>query len=503
MDFRSLLQSLDTLNEADVKHKGTYGTSHGKEDVRDQYGHRIGKVNKDADTKKDAPKKGRGRPKKGSDDSGEVKSYDTKSLHNVFGGGKKPSKEVGKTSKKHSLKEYIEEVATTKQLDEDNQFRTQPVPQQNKQMQMVTGPDGKPVLDQPVPTDTALRVANALNVSDVSEEMDEGSIQGGVWTATPPKPGQPNVPAPSGDPEGVPSSKVIRPTTTTKTPSPSISQPMGTIKGGVWTADPPKAGEKGVPAPVPIDEESLDEKAVSKAQQRFMGMVHAAQKGEKPASPEVAKVAKDMGKKDAKDFASTKHKGLPDHVKEDKVDLDNEDLPSAAVPGVSAESVLPKRTNEILWTATGKVCEGRPFVERVKMYEKKGGGWRMGKQRDEQVYNNLKEFYTNEIQPRKEAKEILVRRRMGEAVPDVVGDKQFQDHEVSMARASLVNIGRAVQELLGKIGNQEKNLPGWIQDHITNAENYIMQASSNYHDGSDEKLQGNDITGPIQAKHTA
>ncbi len=53
--------------------------------------------------------------------------------------------------------------------------------------------------------------------------------------------------------------------------------------------------------------------AVSKAQQRFMGMVHAAQKGEEPASPEVAKVAKDMDKKDAKDFASTKHKGLPMH----------------------------------------------------------------------------------------------------------------------------------------------------------------------------------------------
>jgi hypothetical protein len=51
--------------------------------------------------------------------------------------------------------------------------------------------------------------------------------------------------------------------------------------------------------------------AVSKAQQRFMGMVHAAQKGEEPASPEVAKVAKDMDKADAKDFASTKHKGLP------------------------------------------------------------------------------------------------------------------------------------------------------------------------------------------------
>ena len=65
------------------------------------------------------------------------------------------------------------------------------------------------------------------------------------------------------------------------------------------------------------DEVELDEKAVSKKQQRFMGMVHAAQKGEKPASKEVAKVAKSMGKKDAEDFAATKHKGLPEKKKKD------------------------------------------------------------------------------------------------------------------------------------------------------------------------------------------
>jgi hypothetical protein len=56
----------------------------------------------------------------------------------------------------------------------------------------------------------------------------------------------------------------------------------------------------------------LEEKAVSKKQQKFMGMVHSAQKGEKPASKEVAKVAKTMKKGDAEDFASTKHKGLPE-----------------------------------------------------------------------------------------------------------------------------------------------------------------------------------------------
>jgi hypothetical protein len=53
--------------------------------------------------------------------------------------------------------------------------------------------------------------------------------------------------------------------------------------------------------------------SVSKAQQRFMGMVHATQKGDMDSpSPEVSKAADSMSDKDAKDFASTSHKGLPD-----------------------------------------------------------------------------------------------------------------------------------------------------------------------------------------------
>ena len=58
------------------------------------------------------------------------------------------------------------------------------------------------------------------------------------------------------------------------------------------------------------------EKAKSKSQQRFFGMVHATQKGDKPASKEVEKAAKGMSKKDAMDFAKTKHKGLPNKVSE-------------------------------------------------------------------------------------------------------------------------------------------------------------------------------------------
>jgi len=61
----------------------------------------------------------------------------------------------------------------------------------------------------------------------------------------------------------------------------------------------------------------VPEKAVSKAQRKFMGMAHAIQKGEKikGASPELKKVAKTMKPTDTHDFAVTKEKGLPKKVK--------------------------------------------------------------------------------------------------------------------------------------------------------------------------------------------
>lgn len=86
------------------------------------------------------------------------------------------------------------------------------------------------------------------------------------------------------------------------------------------------------------EEAPLDEKAVSKKQQRFMGMVHAAQQGEKPASAEVAKVAKSMGKKDAEEFAATKHKGLPEKKKAKKEESVEETTTSGSVATAPAES---------------------------------------------------------------------------------------------------------------------------------------------------------------------
>ena len=67
--------------------------------------------------------------------------------------------------------------------------------------------------------------------------------------------------------------------------------------------------------------------ALSKKQQRFFGIVRAIQKGEQaPTTPETAKAARDMKKGDVKDFASTKHKGLPEKkVKKEETNYKSRD----------------------------------------------------------------------------------------------------------------------------------------------------------------------------------
>jgi len=67
-----------------------------------------------------------------------------------------------------------------------------------------------------------------------------------------------------------------------------------------------------------LEQALLNEKAKSKSQQRFMGMVYKCQETGDCASEEVRKAAKSMKKKDAEDFARTKHKGLPEKKKKPK-----------------------------------------------------------------------------------------------------------------------------------------------------------------------------------------
>jgi len=69
-----------------------------------------------------------------------------------------------------------------------------------------------------------------------------------------------------------------------------------------------------------VSEKEIKERAVSKKQQQFFGIVRAMQKGDIPKKGEAGKAAKDMSVKDVKDFASTKHKNLPKKKKSKKDD---------------------------------------------------------------------------------------------------------------------------------------------------------------------------------------
>jgi hypothetical protein len=77
------------------------------------------------------------------------------------------------------------------------------------------------------------------------------------------------------------------------------------------------------------------------------------------------------------------------------------------------------------------------------------------------------------------------------------------DHEVSMAKNSLKSIMQSCADLMNKLGNNERNIPGWIQNHISNAENYIDQAAQGFHelDGhDDEEDDDEEMIQPVDEK---
>ena len=65
---------------------------------------------------------------------------------------------------------------------------------------------------------------------------------------------------------------------------------------------------------------------------------------------------------------------------------------------------------------------------------------------------------------------------------DQDGYSEGMDHEVSMAKASLQNIVSNASQLMNKMGDEEIDIPAWVQDHITNADNYISQANDGYYE---------------------
>jgi hypothetical protein len=122
-----------------------------------------------------------------------------------------------------------------------------------------------------------------------------------------------------------------------------------------------------------------------------------------------------------------------------------------------------KVTNPKAWKSVNE--KDMPMSHKIKVYEKLGGAYRLGADGGEQVFNKMTELLKHKISEGPES----------------------QDHEVSMAGGQLDDIIKNATELKGKIGQQEMNLPGWIQDHISQAMQFINQANTGYHELGDKE----------------
>ena len=65
--------------------------------------------------------------------------------------------------------------------------------------------------------------------------------------------------------------------------------------------------------------------------------------------------------------------------------------------------------------------------------------------------------------------------------PQPVVEVDGGDHEVGMAQGQLDYIIKSANELKAKLGEMEKDVPGWIQDHISQAMQFINQANTSFH----------------------
>jgi len=113
--------------------------------------------------------------------------------------------------------------------------------------------------------------------------------------------------------------------------------------------------------------------AVSKAQQRFMGMVHAVQKGDMEApSKEIEKAADSMSDKDAKDYASTSHKGLSN--KKENMKITRERLKELVKEVMTEESEYQAFFQKALDKA-GKSIPSMSDEEKKAFFDKIDSAW--------------------------------------------------------------------------------------------------------------------------------
>ncbi len=209
--------------------------------------------------------------------------------------------------------------------------------------------------------------------------------------------------------------------------------------------------------------------SVSKAQQRFMGLVHAYKKGEVPAS-KVSKAVKDaaksMKKKSTKKMASTKHKGLPNKVRSENMNEDGHtDVASIErklkliiqdsvdvikkLRSMSNEDSLPSWWTDKITLAKDYVGKSRDFIMNPTEEVDEGFGGELtgeDKKKFEKARKENAEQLGYKVTGTSDIKES-VNERYTLYTTNKIGDKVKKIKSYSSRQAAAVAMGRLVKNL--------------------------------------------------------
>ena len=252
--------------------------------------------------------------------------------------------------------------------------------------------------------------------------------------------------------------------------------------------------------------------ALSKKQQRFMGMVYATKKGEMDnPSPEVQKAADSMKKSDAKDFASTKHKGLPEK-KVAKEEVSQKNRPSnirkkakltVALKKLAKRRAMSEESNPRIPRKPGQPAGSKKHSDLYTDENPKGTIHGLGfkdvatAKASVSKIRNSSRSHAHKIQAAVAMEQRA--REMGKTSEAAVyrkyinsmkkktkkmNEEKHSDHEPEMIRNQLKTAKRASKRIKSHTLKKD-NFKAWVQSKITKASDYLDTAAD-YLDSKDD-----------------
>jgi len=259
--------------------------------------------------------------------------------------------------------------------------------------------------------------------------------------------------------------------------------------------------------------------AVSKKQQRLFGIIRAIKKGvfKGKKTPKIQRIASSISDKDSKKMASTKHKGLPEKVKEE---LNTDDKPfvkklvgklrkgskTHAKQADDLEKAMNEESNPRIPRKKGQPANSKKHSDLYTDENPKGTIHGLGFKDVATAKASVSKIrgssrsHAHKIQAAVAMEQRA--REMGKTSEAAVyrkyinsmkkktkkmNEEKHGDHEPEMIRSQLKTAGRASKRI-EKHSRKKDNFKAWVQSKITKASDYLDTAAD-YLDSKDMKKE--------------